>query len=153
MTPAMEPSGRVTGKWCTPSANIASSASPTSAFSGSVFTGNVAISSRGVSGLRCDASTRERRSRSVTMPQPSRIATSRLETRSAVIRSAAPSTDIPGSAVTGARRTKPPTGRNGRPGGSNDSNPASRRSRILPSTNSCPADVPSTSSATSGPIR
>ena len=149
----IEPSGPVTGEWCTPSANIASSASATSACSGSVFTGNVAISSTGVSGLRCDASTRDRRSRSVTMPHPWRIGTSRQETCSAAIRSAAADTLIPGSAATGERRTNPPTARNENPGGSIAPCPAASRARIVPKTNDRPADVPRISSATSARIR
>ena len=59
-----------TGKWCTPRRTSTATPRRPAPSSGSVLTGNVAISSTGVSGLRCDASTRDRRSRSVTMPRP-----------------------------------------------------------------------------------
>ena len=100
-----------------------------------VRTGNVAISSTGVEGSTRAATKRVRRSRSVTMPQPSGIGISRR--RDALRRPCAPAasaTDVVGSAVTGSRRTSEPTGSRRRSGARRPRTPSPRRSarRMLP---------------------
>ncbi len=153
--PVTAPSTSVTGKWCTPSANIRRSASPAGVWASSVIAGKVATASTGVSKLSRTATTRVRRSRSVTMPHPPRIGTSSEETRSSAMRSAAADTVVVGSADTAGRRTSVPIGASRASGPSEkERSEADRmRRRIDPITNAWPAEVSSSSSATSSGIR
>ena len=112
-------------------------------------------SATGDSGLRPSASTRERRSRSVTIPHPSRPSTSSDDTRSPAIVSAACRTLTLGSHVTGRRRMSEPaeTSRGSARLLSVVSSTRMSCRRSVELTKARPLRVPSTCSASSASIK
>ena len=107
--PTTVPVPSVTGRWWIPRSSIPRSTSPTRVSADTVTIGLVTISATVASELRPAARTRERRSRSVTIPQSSPTLMRSEDTRCSVIRDATSATVASGGAVTGGRRTCAPT--------------------------------------------
>jgi hypothetical protein len=103
-TPRTWPAADRTGTWWMLRSSMSSRTSPASRPAGTVYAGSVMTAETGVSGLRPAATTRERKSRSVTMPSRSAVRTSTALAPSAVIRCAAARIGSPAAHSSGGVR-------------------------------------------------
>ena len=111
MTPITRPDASTTGRWRTPRSSMSSSASAPVTSSAMVVAGAVITCDTGVSAGTPAATTRSRRSRSVTMPNPSPRSTSTDDELASTMRRAASCTVAAGAAITGSPRSRRLTGR------------------------------------------
>ena len=100
-----------TGRWRSPRSSISSSTSVPVVSADTVCAGTVMIAETGVSGGTAAATTRLRKSESVTMPRRSPRSTSSELEPAATISRAASRSDASGETITAGRRTSSPTGR------------------------------------------
>ena len=108
--PMTRPVGEVTGKCLTPRSSMSRSTSLPGRSPGTVNAGAVMTSDTGESLDKPPATTRERRSASVTIPSEPPRSTIRAVAPAAVMRWAASRRVVPGSQMTGELRTAPRTG-------------------------------------------